>query len=66
LLQFFLRDRVVRIDLVRREDVMNRHHRAVADVPEMLSRRWYYEADKIVHVNLEDVLKSGAARTRLG
>ncbi len=57
LLELLLRDGVIGIVVVSREDIVDSHHSACAHVPELLLRGRYDQADKIINIDFEEVSK---------
>ena len=57
LIEFLLRDWIIRVDLISREYIMYSGHRARADMTELLTRCRYDKATKVVDIFFEEVLK---------
>ncbi len=55
LLELLLRDVVIGIVVVSREDIMDSHHSACAHMPELLLRGRYDKADKIINIDFKEV-----------
>jgi hypothetical protein len=55
LLELLLRDRVIGIVVVSREDILDSHHSACAHMLELLLRGRYDQADKIINIDFKKV-----------
>ena len=57
LLEFYLGDLIVRVDLISREYIMYSGHRARADMTKLLARCWDDQANKVVDTYFKEVSK---------